>query len=60
MPCAKHYFTLRWPEGHVFSNEPLKLCFEAEAEAEAWRDALTTATIQVGLLGRWSPSSRRL
>lgn len=34
---------LRWPEGHVFSGEPLKLCFEDEEEAECWRDALVTA-----------------
>jgi hypothetical protein len=37
------YILLRWPEGHVFSGEPLKLCFEDEEEAECWRDALVTA-----------------
>ena len=37
------YFLLRWPEGHVFSGEPLKLCFEDEEEAQCWRDALVTS-----------------
>ena len=34
---------LRWPDGHVFSGEPLKLCFVEGGEAKAWRDALVTA-----------------
>jgi hypothetical protein len=43
MPLVQWYFLLRWPEGHVFSGEPLKLCFEDEDEAQSWRDALVTA-----------------
>lgn len=41
--AAQWYFCLRWPEGHVFSGEPLKLCFEGKEEAKAWRDKLVAA-----------------
>lgn len=47
---TQYYFMLRWPDGHVFCGEPLKLCFEDQEEAKAWRDCL------VGFVGRYQYS----
>ena len=36
-------FTVRWPNGHRFSKDALKLCFDDEATARKWLAAFTAA-----------------
>mmetsp|Transcript_385 Transcript_385/g.1136 ORF Transcript_385/g.1136 Transcript_385/m.1136 type:complete len:996 (+) Transcript_385:518-3505(+) len=53
-----YYFSLRWPQNHIFFGEPLKLCFADAADAEAWRDTLVSAITVLGTGGGPQPSQR--
>eukprot|EP00884_Botryococcus_braunii_P002944 jgi/Botrbrau1/12650/Bobra.67_1s0016.1 len=44
-------FAIVWPSSHMFGRDDLRLCFEEEAEAEAWRKALE-AVIRRLIYGR--------
>ena len=53
---SQHYFTLHGPSGHLFGKDGLKICFETEALALSWRDALKGAITKLAsgtdLVGR--------